>query len=126
MKIVNLDAFDNEDIELTLGGKKYIMPGEFSVEHFLQMWNIRQKLDENPEDPVLWERQYEFLYELFSLKNDMGDFNEFKKIFTSKKIGLFYRVIVETFQDANESAGRIEKKTILEQKEEPEDEQTRP
>ena len=118
--LINLDAFSRDDIVMKLDGEDYILPGEFSVEYFMQMWDIRQQLEENPEDRDTWERQYKFLYEIFSLKNDIKDYESFKKKFTPIKIGAFYRFFVDAFQSSSDIPDRIqetaEKKTVLEQK----------
>ena len=84
MRILNLDEIVSEDKEVTIGKKKYIIPGDLPVDVMLKLIDNSGKLQENSMDVKALQDGVDLLIGIFQLENN-ADISEIRKHLTMNR-----------------------------------------
>ena len=100
MKILNLDEISSDDREITLGGVKYIIPGDMPVEIMLKILENSNKIQQNAMDIDAFRSGLDTMISLFKIRNKNVDVDKIKNDLTMKRYTQLSSFVFGGFEEA--------------------------
>jgi len=109
MRITNLDSIIEEDQQVILAGKEWIIPGEIPVNKALNLIHLQQKIQEDPMNFELWDSQTQIIFEVFKSRYPDLTLEKMKEMLTARQTGHLIGLLMSSIGAATKEE---EKKTI--------------
>ncbi len=100
MKILNLDEISSDDKEITLGGEKYIVPGDMPVETMLRLMDNSSKIEKDKMNTEAFKEGVDIMVSLFKVRKPDVNIEKIKNDLTMKRYTALTQFLFGGYEEA--------------------------